>query len=84
MTEIKKIVSYVCDFCEKKSKQREDFIEISGQYYGRSDMPYCYHFCNIKCLKSEIKRIKNPATVDYDYLDILEHRLIKENFKDKK
>ena len=54
MTTLTKITGYRCDFCNKTHKNKKEVIEIYGQYEGRSDMSYEYHFCNIECLKKEL------------------------------
>ena len=56
MTTIHKILGFICEFCKKEHKTNKNIIEIYGQYEGRSDMSYEYHFCNIECLKKEFKR----------------------------
>jgi hypothetical protein len=74
MTTLTKITGYRCDFCNKTHKNRKEVIEIYGQYEGRSDMSYEYHFCNIECLKKEFKKY-STINDDNEYPYILKEEI---------
>jgi len=63
---------FLCDYCNKKYFDNKTIITISGQWDGRSDMDYEFHFCNYECLKKEIEKYKDD---DNDYIYILKHYL---------
>lgn len=76
--EIPEKVSYECEFCKTRYDNREDVIAISGQFEGRSDMPYEFHFCNISCLDLEFGTLVEPdKNTDDEYYFILEEELDK-------
>lgn len=85
MTSIKKVIRYVCDNCEKEHEptQFNNLIVLSGEFEGRSDMPYEFHFCNRNCLEQEYNHQKSePVDERYEneYLWILEREVNKQGF----
>jgi len=78
MTKIVRTVAYLCEYCQKEYFDNKTIITISGQWDGRSDMDYEFHFCN-ECLKKEIEKHKD----DTDYVEILKYYIKRGNIKMK-
>ncbi|MFW6129782.1 MAG: hypothetical protein ACOC56_01285 [Atribacterota bacterium] len=76
------LICYECDHCDRYINKDSDFmIEVRGQWEGRSDMPYEFHFCDIECLKKEYKKQKKISNSRKDnetdeYCWILQKKLL--------
>lgn len=78
MTEIAKVVAYICDFCHKEHEKVPE-LEVSGHVNGLSDMAFKFHYCNQSCLQGAIVQetlyLQKYPEADDDSLELLKSYL---------